>query len=121
MADDTSSLPLLALSGPVGVGKTTVLVEMHDILAARGVPHACIERDALAYSWPPRGRFNEAAALENLAAVWANFHRAGAERLVVAGVVESEADVDGYRRAVPGARITLCRLTASAAKTDGGV
>lgn len=115
MSDDSVPVPVLAISGPVGVGKSTVLVEIHDVLASHGVPHACVERDALAYSWPPRGYFNEDAALENLAAVWANFRAAGAERLVVAGVVERAADLDGYRRAVPGARITVCRLTAAAA------
>jgi hypothetical protein len=105
-------VPVLALSGTVGVGKTTVLVEIHDVLASRGVPHACIERDALAYSWPERGYYNEDAALENLAAVWTNFRAAGAGRLVVAGVVEREADLEGYRRAIPGARVTVCRLVA---------
>jgi len=115
MSDDSAPVPVLALSGPVGVGKTTVLVEIHDVLASHGVPHACVERDALAYSWPPRGYFNEEAALENLAAVWENFRAAGAGRLVVAGVVERAADLAGYRRAVPGARITVCRLTAAAA------
>jgi hypothetical protein len=110
--DQVVPVPLLAISGPVGVGKSTVLVEMHDILATHEVPHACIERDALAYSWPPRGYFNEAAVLENLAALWANFRAAGAGRLAVAGVVERAADLDVYRRAVPGARITVCHLAA---------
>jgi adenylylsulfate kinase len=105
-------VPVLALSGPVGVGKTTVLYEVHDVLSSHAVPHACIERDALSCSWPPRGYFNEDAALENLAAVWANFRAAGAGRLVIAGVVERREDLEGYRRAVPGARITVCRLTA---------
>jgi hypothetical protein len=108
-------VPLLALSGSVGVGKTTVLVEVHDLLSARGVPHACVERDALAYSWPERGYFNQDTVLENLAAVWANFRAAGAERLVVAGVVERPEDLAGFRRAVPGARITVCRLVAAEA------
>jgi hypothetical protein len=108
-------VPLLALSGSVGVGKTTVLVEIHDVLSGRNVAHACIERDALAYSWPERGYFNQDAALDNLAAVWANFRAAGAGRLVVAGVVERPEDLAGYHRAVPGARITVCRLVASQA------
>ena len=110
-----SPIPVLAISGAVGVGKTTVLVEIHDLLSSRGVPHACVERDALAYSWPARGDYNEDAALENLAAVWANFRAAGAGRLVVAGVVEREEDLAGYRRAIPGAEITVCLLVAAEA------
>jgi hypothetical protein len=113
MSDE--SVPVLAVSGPVGVGKSTVLAEIHDVLVSRRVPHACVERDALAYSWPERGYFNEETVLENLAAVWANFRAAGAGRLVVAGVIERAADLDGYRRAIPGARITVCRLTATGA------
>ena len=108
-------VPLLALSGPVGVGKTTVLYEIHDILCERSVPHACVETDALTHSWPAQGYFNDVMGLRNLASVWANFRAAGAARLVVAGVVERAADLEGYRRAVPGAAITTCRLLASEA------
>lgn len=109
---DDSTVPVLALSGPVGVGKTAVLVEIHDVLASADVPHACVERDALAWSWPERGDFNQEVALANLASVWANFRAAGARRVVIAGVLERPEDVDGYRRAIRGARIAVCRLTA---------
>lgn len=108
-------VPVLALSGPVGVGKTSVLIEIHDILCGLSIAHACVERDALAYSWPAHGYFNEDVALRNLASVWANFRAAGAERLVIAGVIERAADLAGYRRAIPGAAITTCRLTAAEA------
>jgi hypothetical protein len=107
MSTELLPVPVLAVSGPVGVVKTTVLVEIHDVLVTQDVPHACIERDAT------RGYVNEDAALENLASVWANYLAAGAERLVVAGVVERAADIAGYRRAIPGAQITVCRLRAS--------
>ena len=106
-------VPLLALSGPVGVGKSSVLVEIHDILSALLVPHACVERDALGYSWPVHGYFNEDVALRNLRAVWANFHAAGARRVVIAGVIERPADLAGYREAIPGAVIQTCRLAAA--------
>ena len=115
MHDRSSTVPVLVLSGSVGVGKSTVLGEIHDVLVTRAVPHACVERDALACSWPTRGYYNEEALLENLASVWANFRAAGAGRLVVAGVVERAADLEGYHRAVPGARITVCRLVAAEA------
>ena len=111
--EGVAAVPVLAISGPVGVGKSTVLVEIHDLLSAREVPHACVERHALAYSSPERGYFNEDVLAVNLASVWANFRAAGAERLVVAGVVERPEDLEVYRRAVPGARITVCRLTAA--------
>jgi hypothetical protein len=50
--------------------------------------------------------------LRNLAAVWANFQAAGAERLVLEGVVERAEDLAGFRRAIPGAAVTTCRLVA---------
>ena len=105
-------IPVLVLSGTVGVGKSTVLGEVHELLSAAGVPHACIDLDAFRLSWPSRGAFNQDAVLENLASVWANVRAAGAERLVIAGVVETPDDLLGIRRAVAGARITLCQLAA---------
>ncbi|MEO5511337.1 MAG: hypothetical protein ABIS27_11965 [Longimicrobiales bacterium] len=108
-------VPVLILSGTVGVGKTTVLNEVHDVLSGARVPHACIDRDAYALSWPARGAFNQHAVLQNVAAVWANFSAAGAERLVIAGVVEQAEDLKDYRRAVPGARLTVCQLAAAEA------
>jgi hypothetical protein len=106
------SSPILILSGTVGVGKSTILNEIHAALAQARVPHACVDTDALAMSWPVRGAFNQIAVLDNLRSVWANAHAAGAERLVLAGVVESREDLDAYRRAVPGAQITVCQLVA---------
>jgi hypothetical protein len=106
-------VPLLLISGTVGVGKSAVGAEMSEILADREVPHAFVDLDALTYSWPPQGRYNEDLALENLSVVWANFQRAGARRLVVARVVESREDLRRYEEAIPGASVILCRLVAS--------
>lgn len=106
-------VPLLIISGTVGAGKTSVGGEVSEILAARQVPHAFLDLDALACSWPEQGRFNEDLAFRNLASVWANFRAAGAERLVVAYVVESRDDLKKYEEAVPGAKVTVCRLVAS--------
>jgi hypothetical protein len=108
------AIPLLALSGSVGVGKTSVLIEINDVLERPSVPHGCIERDALGYSWPPQGRFNERIIEQNLSCVTNNFLKAGAARLVIAGVIESEADLAVYHRCVPSAQITVCRLSADA-------
>lgn len=102
---------VLAISGSVGVGKTAALIEMHDILESAHVPHGCIERDALGYSWPTQGRFNEGIIERNLACVARTFVESGATRIVIAGVIETDADLDVYRRSIPGADIVVCRLT----------
>ncbi len=58
--------------------------------------------------------YGQAVALENLAAVWATARRRGAERAVLARVVERAADLDGFRAAVPDAEVTVVRLVAPA-------
>lgn len=113
-----AALPVLLVTGTVGVGKSAVAGEASAILAALEVPHAFVDLDALSYSWPPRGRFNEVLAFQNLAVVWANFRAAGATRLIVAYVVESQNDLRRYHDAVPGAQLVVCRLTASQATRE---
>jgi cytidylate kinase len=108
----TIKIPVLALSGSVGVGKTSTLIEIHDILEKREVSHGCVERDALGYSWPPQGRFNERIVELNLSCVVRTFLAAGAERLVIAGVIETPDDLSVYHRCIPNAEIQVCRLTA---------
>ena len=105
-------LPVLAISGAVGVGKTSVLIELHDILEREKIPHGCVERDALGYSWPSQGRFNEVIIERNLACVVSTFLEAGATRLLIAGVIEGPADLAVYSRCIPNAEIQVCRLTA---------
>src|SRR5690606_29039283 len=98
-------VPTLIVTGTVGVGKTTVASEISDILSDREVPHAFVDIDAISTSWPPQGPFNQHMAMKHLASIWQNFRGAGAERLVLACVVESEEDVEAYEEAVPGAKI----------------
>ena len=109
--------PVLIVTGPVGVGKSAVAGEVSARLRAAGaaMAHALVDIDALrwCYPSPPGDRFRTALALQNLAAVWANFRAAGARRLVLADVVESRAQLDGVRAAVPGAEIVVVRLRAS--------
>ena len=116
-----SVIPLLVLSGPVGVGKTAVGGAISDLLAEARIPHAFVDLDALSVSWPTRGRFNAALVDLNLAAVWNNFRAAGATRLIVSGVMETRDDLDRCRRAVPGAAIVLCRLRAAQATREARI
>ena len=48
----------------------------------------------------------------NLAAIWPVYAAAGAERMVLARVVEDRSELQQYREAVPGADPIVCRLTA---------
>lgn len=108
-------IPLLIVTGTVGVGKSAVLDEIHDVLCSADSAHACIDVDALSHSWPMRGEFNRISMLENLRCLWANYRAAGALRVALAGVIERSTELAEYGAAIPGARITVCRLVASEA------
>lgn len=106
---------LLLISGPVGVGKTTVAHELSGLLEAEGVPHCFVDLDSLAQTYPrdPSDPYGTALALENLAAVWANGRKRGARNLVVSRVIEARAEALDIARVVGLAEPVVCRLTAS--------
>jgi hypothetical protein len=106
--------PVLLLTGPVGVGKTTVASLLSMLLIERGVSHALIDLDWLRWAHPaPSGDpFHERLGIRNLASVWNNYRAAGARRLILIDVVETPAVLARHRAALPGAQITLVRLHA---------
>jgi len=114
MTDDRTS-KLLILSGPVGVGKTTVGHEMSERLAHLAIPHTFVDLDALAQTYPrPDGDpFGTGLALRNLTQVWSNGRAAGAQILIVARVVETGGDVAAIERAVALSPAMVCQLQAS--------
>lgn len=56
--------------------------------------------------------FNANLMFENLAVMWPNYRAHGAQRLVLARVLEDRAELDRYREAIPDAEIVVCRLVA---------
>ena len=93
-------VPLLIISGSMGSGKTTVLGEASDLLAEAGIAHAAIDLDHLGNMHPPQGQYGDALMFANLAAVWPIYAAAGAERLLVARVVEEQSALERYREAM---------------------
>jgi hypothetical protein len=102
-------VPTIFITGPVGVGKTIVASDVSWLAEAAGIPHGGLDVDAVTWMHPepPDG-----IAYENTAAVWESYRRAGATHLILAQVIYSRADLDGFRGAVPGADITVFRLRA---------
>jgi len=109
-----SAFPTILITGPSGVGKSTVASEVSWILSEeRDLAHAVIEMDAISIVHPmpddPRLR------LANLRAVWDNYRSEGANRLILVDTLESSSDLDLLRAALPEAQISVFRLTADLA------
>ena len=106
-------VPVLLLTGPIGVGKSALLHEADLLLITAGALHATLELEEVAHCWPDEMKNDRAELVyRNLAAVWSNFAAAGASRLLVAGLVEKRSELRLLSEAVPGAAVTVVRLQA---------
>src|SRR5919112_732809 len=105
-------VPVLVITGPVGVGKSTVLNEIDPPLIAAGIAHASVELEELARCWTPATSDRPALVYGNLAAVWANYAAHGAQRLVIGMLLEDRAGLGRLLEAVPDGQPTVVRLSA---------
>src|SRR5699024_9094455 len=97
----------LVVTGSVGVGKTTVIDAIGEVLAERGVPGAAIDLDWLRCGWPapPDDPFNNRLERTALGAVCRVHLEAGAQVIVAAGGPEGGED------GPPSGTASECRLT----------
>ncbi len=105
-------VPMLVISGSMGAGKTAVLGQAHDLLTEARVAHGAIDLDCLTEMYPSQPQYGNGLMFQSLAAVWPVYRQRGAKRLIVARVVEDRDELSQYESAVPGADVTVCRLTA---------
>jgi hypothetical protein len=110
----TASVPVLLITGPVGVGKSTIAAEAARLLREADVPHALVDLDRIEECWPVPADdpWNERLSHRNLACMWANFRDVGADRLLLVRVLEARSLLRKVTQAVPGAEITVVRLRA---------
>jgi energy-coupling factor transporter ATP-binding protein EcfA2 len=90
------------LTGVYGSGKSSVAEQIAYLLEQAGAPYALLDLDYL--SWAGTGTDDRAAEftlmLQNLAAVTANYRRAGIRLFVLAYFVRSPSEVLGIREAL---------------------
>jgi hypothetical protein len=104
---------VLVVTGPVGVGKTTIGWEMTEVLDERSVPFGFYDPDAIHFRpMQEDDPFNSRVWLAALHTAWPLM---AVDRLIVPVVVEERAAAD---RLVPGADLTIARLTASSTTLD---
>jgi hypothetical protein len=106
-------VPVLLVTGPIGVGKTAVLHEADALLIGADSHHATVELEGIARCWPEAIEGSRTVfAYRNLAALWSNFVAVGASRLLLSALVEPRSDLRLVVDAIPDAAITVIRLHA---------
>lgn len=113
---------LLLITGPAGVGKSTLGWELSAQLASDKIAHAVIETDELDRVFPKpsaealatlRPGTSDVSAI-NLAALWSTYRALGHTRLIMTGVMlHLDFDRRWILSAIPEAEITVVRLLAS--------
>jgi hypothetical protein len=107
-------VPVLLITGPVGVGKTVVASEASALLREEHRPHALLDLAVIGMCWPAPvdDPWHEILVHRNLACMWVNFAVVGAQRLILCRVLQARSLLRRVEDAVPGADITIVRLRA---------
>jgi dephospho-CoA kinase len=108
-------LRVLLITGTVGAGKTSVLLEIGEQLAREPASPAIIDLDWLAWLRPAEASGVTVSGVlgENLEHVTSTFRRAGVERLVLARALRDAEEVEALRAAIGGCELAVVRLTAA--------
>jgi len=109
-----SLIEVIIITGPSGVGKTTVAYEVAAILGDQQISHALIDTDELDRIYPlPKD--TDTLSENNLRAIWQSFADLGCSRLVLCGVMtDLENSLVWVKRALPEvAKLHPFRLNAS--------
>jgi gluconate kinase len=117
------AVPVLLLTGAVGVGKSTIGAEVSRLLGDAEAAHAYVDLAVIGRGWPTPADdpWNERLIHANLACIWSNFAAAGARRLVLCRVLEDRSLLRHVEEAVPGAEITVVQLHAPLATLNARI
>jgi len=116
---DIEGIPCLGgllLTGGVGAGKTSLAIEVGELLRQQRVEHAVVDLDWLAWCVPS---FDDQAQkqrrrllAENLAAIWQSYKRHGIRRVVLAGSIVNAEHLRAVRRCLDEMPIRVIRIRA---------
>jgi adenylylsulfate kinase-like enzyme len=104
------------LTGPGGVGKTTIAQAIGGLLTSSGHVTAVLDLDAVAQFGPPRPpparglRFHDQLRVRNLTAVWDTYRAAGARFMVVSGPVTTAEHRAAYTEALADCAVQVVLL-----------
>src|ERR687893_577173 len=99
----TGSVPVVVVTGTIGVGKTAIAMTMSEILHDRGIRHALIEVDSLGEVYPapyPEDPYSTRFAMKNLAAIWPHYLEVGITRAIVTMTIETDEELKDLRAAL---------------------
>lgn len=85
----------ILVNGVYGVGKSTVIAQMADLLEERRIRYAALDLDWLGWAWSDGADHDGAEdtlMLEHLELVVGNLRRRGNDRFVLAGAVMTRAE-----------------------------
>ena len=111
-------VPVVVVTGTIGVGKTTVATTMSELLHDRGIRHGLLEVDWLGGVYPapdPDDPYSTAFAMKNLAAIWPHYLEVGITRAIVTMTLEDLEELADLRTALGSPALTTVRLEASEA------
>jgi len=95
--------------GPPGVGKTSALTALENLLTDRGIRHAAVEFEALSWAHPP---LRYASAFQHLASIRDAYVDAGYDLLLCGATVTSDAYMEDLLQALRPSEQIVVRLDA---------
>lgn len=108
------TIPIVIISGPVGVGKSVVGGEVAEVLERNKTPHTFIDFDQIRYTYPRPADdpWGNRLGLENLTAIWRNCSRSGSLNLIISYVVEDTSFIDMLMESIPEGNVSTIQLSA---------
>jgi adenylylsulfate kinase len=115
MGPQSVTLRAILITGTVGVGKTSVLVELGQELELAATPYAIVDLDWLAWLRPSAasGASVQGVLATNLRHIAGSYRGAGVEYLALARAVRRTGEVDAIKAALEPCELTVVRLVAS--------